>query len=120
MFDSVRFAQGSPPAGARRRPPPPPLSPTAAQGFFLLGIEEIGVQVEEPLGILALDFWCAVIAGRIDQLEGEHSAVQAAVKRMTKGGGETLLLPRAPVGGDDHAADGRLGARVSHLQALRN
>jgi len=65
-------------------PPPTPPHPTVILGFFLLGIEEIGVQVEEPLGVLALEHWCGVIEDRITQISEEQAAVQAVQRLVTQ------------------------------------
>lgn len=54
---------------------------TLMMGFFLLGIEEIGVQVEEPLSILALEYWSSVVGQRIQQMEDEDEAVHQMARR---------------------------------------
>eukprot|EP00775_Hariotina_reticulata_P010167 gene10169-10327_t len=46
--------------------------------FFLFGIEEIGVQIEEPFGILALEIFCTNIIRNIRQAEQLAATLQAA------------------------------------------
>lgn len=48
-----------------------------AMAFFLLGIEEIGVQVEEPFGILALEAFCENISKNVQQAQSAAAAMQA-------------------------------------------
>lgn len=45
--------------------------------FLLLGIEEIGVQIEEPFGILPLEDICATIHSDVDELEGGWSSLES-------------------------------------------
>ena len=59
-------------------------------GFFLLGIEEIGVQIEEPLGVLPLEHWTGVIDARTRQVADEAARVRDLAARAlagTLGGG---------------------------------
>ena len=65
------------------------------QGFFLLGIEEIGVQVEEPLGVVALEHWCEVVEERIHQISSEHAAVQAVQALVVSGASSTAVAAAA-------------------------
>lgn len=61
-------------------------------GFFLLGIEEIGVQVEEPLSLLALEHWTSLVDERITQMELQHDAIEAL--DLAPPTGQGLLEPR--------------------------
>ncbi|KAK9904842.1 hypothetical protein WJX75_003620 [Coccomyxa subellipsoidea] len=54
--------------------------------FLLLGIEEIGVQIEEPFGILPLEQFCDVAEGEIRELRNNRS-VQSLVEAGLKGTG---------------------------------
>eukprot|EP00878_Enallax_costatus_P043644 GHUV01051685.1.p1 GENE.GHUV01051685.1~~GHUV01051685.1.p1 ORF type:complete len:119 (+),score=54.57 GHUV01051685.1:60-416(+) len=45
--------------------------------FFLFGIEEIGVQIEEPFGILALEVFCDTIKKNIKQAQAEAAEMQS-------------------------------------------
>ncbi|CAG9464598.1 unnamed protein product [Pedinophyceae sp. YPF-701] len=50
--------------------------------FFLLGIDEIGVQIEEPFGVLALEKLCATIEGNLLELRDtrdKHNDAKTAV-----------------------------------------
>ncbi|GBF88612.1 hypothetical protein Rsub_01327 [Raphidocelis subcapitata] len=79
-------------------------------GFFLLGIEEIGVQVEEPCGLLALEHWCTVIDDRITQISNEHHEV-LAVQRLC------LTAGVASGAANGHAAAEAAAARVPSPEA---
>lgn len=60
---------------------------TAAIGLLLLGIEEIGVQIEEPFGILPLDSFCARIEKDIAAMEGEQAQLGQLVGQAMQEGG---------------------------------
>jgi hypothetical protein len=60
---------------------------TAAIGLLLLGIEEIGVQIEEPFGILPLDSFCALIEKDIAAMEGEQQQLGQLVSVAMQEGG---------------------------------
>lgn len=51
---------------------------TCALVFFLLGIDEIGVQIEEPFGIMALETFCATVAHNVRQAAAMADAMHAA------------------------------------------
>ncbi|WIA34766.1 hypothetical protein OEZ86_013072 [Tetradesmus obliquus] len=54
--------------------------------FFLFGIEEIGVQIEEPFGILALEVFCDNICKNIQQAQAAAAPLkQAAQGHLTWG-----------------------------------
>eukprot|EP01024_Parvocaulis_polyphysoides_P007141 TRINITY_DN12147_c0_g1_i10.p1 TRINITY_DN12147_c0_g1~~TRINITY_DN12147_c0_g1_i10.p1 ORF type:complete len:500 (-),score=22.15 TRINITY_DN12147_c0_g1_i10:449-1948(-) len=54
---------------------------TAITAFFLLGIEEIGVQVEEPFSILPLEHYCNRIERGIREILGLRSEVKTIVSK---------------------------------------
>ncbi|KAK9834162.1 hypothetical protein WJX81_003973 [Elliptochloris bilobata] len=59
---------------------------TTIIAFLLLGIEEIGVQIEEPFSILPLENLCVAVKEDIAEMCGEGSGMRSLVKRR---------LPRA-------------------------
>jgi hypothetical protein len=69
--------------------------------FLLLGIEEIGVQIEEPFSILPLERMCDAVQANIAELQETHSgagggggglatAAAALVRSAVAGGAEQL------------------------------
>lgn len=50
--------------------------------FLLFGIEEIGVQVEEPFGILALEHYCDEVSQGINQATADADALHSSVVRL--------------------------------------
>jgi predicted membrane chloride channel (bestrophin family) len=46
--------------------------------FLLLGIEEIGVTIEEPFSILPLEAICRTIEGNVAEVHGFGPGVQAS------------------------------------------
>eukprot|EP01025_Chloroclados_australasicus_P059766 TRINITY_DN7577_c0_g2_i2.p2 TRINITY_DN7577_c0_g2~~TRINITY_DN7577_c0_g2_i2.p2 ORF type:complete len:158 (-),score=20.50 TRINITY_DN7577_c0_g2_i2:137-610(-) len=56
---------------------------TSVTAFLLLGIEEIGVQVEEPFGILPLEYYCNKIEQGVDQVLSQQGKVDQFVEGLT-------------------------------------
>jgi predicted membrane chloride channel (bestrophin family) len=56
---------------------------SAAISFLLLGIEEIGVQIEEPFSILPLEAMCATIQGNLVEMHQKRLEVRSLV--LSKG-----------------------------------
>ncbi|KAL3146982.1 hypothetical protein ABBQ38_014950 [Trebouxia sp. C0009 RCD-2024] len=52
--------------------------------FLLLGIEEIGVQIEEPFGVLPLEAMCATIESNLREMTETSSSVKELVKRASR------------------------------------
>lgn len=73
-------------------------------GFFLLGIEEIGVQVEEPLGVLALEHWCGVVDDRVRQITEELAEVHWVQQQVVM---QALATAAGSGGGAAEAAAGQ-------------
>ena len=87
-----------------------PLACTIA--FLLLGIDEIGVQIEEPFGLLPLDDLCAEIEGDLFGMVREAAATKrtasaaAAVALGTMVLGEGGVAPFSPLPGATWVARG--------------
>ena len=68
-------------SGATAAPPSTSLvrtsSATFILSFFLFGIEEVGIQIEEPFSILPLEAFCngAISATNAEMLAAENSGV---------------------------------------------
>lgn len=58
--------------------------------FLLFGIEEIGMQIEEPFGILALDNYCEDVEAAIDQAAADAGSMQQQIQQLTS---QHHLLP---------------------------
>eukprot|EP00899_Mesostigma_viride_P012703 jgi/Mesvir1/21433/Mv20903-RA.1 len=56
---------------------------TMVMTFFLLGIEEIGVQIEEPFSILPLEAMCAGIHGGLQEMRQLRNKSEAYVSNYT-------------------------------------
>eukprot|EP00899_Mesostigma_viride_P016759 jgi/Mesvir1/25084/Mv04869-RA.2 len=56
---------------------------TMVMTFFLLGIEEIGVQIEEPFSILPLEAMCAGIQGNLQEMRQLRNKSEAYVSNYT-------------------------------------
>ncbi|EFN57136.1 hypothetical protein CHLNCDRAFT_34835 [Chlorella variabilis] len=85
-----------------------PLAMTVA--FLLLGIEEIGVMIEEPFSVLPLEVISRTIEGNVRELERAHGLEAAAMKEREAalaaardGGG--AAAPAAPADGQVDALD---------------
>ncbi|KAI3434870.1 hypothetical protein D9Q98_002924 [Chlorella vulgaris] len=70
---------------------------TAMVAFLLLGIEEIGVSIEEPFSILPLEGICATIEGNVREMVNTYSARQARRRQQHQnngnGKGNGALIP---------------------------
>ncbi|WIA10104.1 hypothetical protein OEZ85_010311 [Tetradesmus obliquus] len=80
---------------------------TCGMAFFLFGIEEIGVQIEEPFGILALEAFCNTISRNVQQAQlladpMQQSILQHAAADAAAAAAAAADLPPMPVA----AADG--------------
>uniref|UniRef100_A0A383VJ70 Uncharacterized protein n=1 Tax=Tetradesmus obliquus TaxID=3088 RepID=A0A383VJ70_TETOB len=53
--------------------------------FLLFGIEEIGVQIEEPFGILALESYCDEVKAGINQATADANALLPITLKLTGG-----------------------------------
>ncbi|KAF6253563.1 Bestrophin, RFP-TM, chloride channel-domain-containing protein [Scenedesmus sp. NREL 46B-D3] len=62
--------------------------------FLLFGIEEIGVQIEEPFGILALESYCDEVQAGISQATADATALLPITLKLT-GGKVSDCLPNA-------------------------
>jgi len=62
--------------------------------FFLLGIDEIGVQIEEPYSILPLETIAAGIADNIDELVASNSVAQELAAATADAGLAGVTAPR--------------------------
>ncbi|KAF8057910.1 hypothetical protein HT031_005856 [Scenedesmus sp. PABB004] len=86
--------------------------------FFLYGIDEVGVQTEEPFSILALESFCATIADNVRQAEQAAGAARAAAEAEAAGPapGQPALADAAAAlvaasGGSTAAGSGPLSVR---------
>lgn len=96
-------------------------------GFLLLGIDEIGVQIEEPFGLMPLDEMCAEIQGDLFSILKEavvtkKTAVAAAAAALSQSSlplGELRTSNAAPfnqVPFSPKLPDGQLAAAYSEYQ----
>eukprot|EP00639_Heterosigma_akashiwo_P033807 CAMPEP_0194743920 /NCGR_PEP_ID=MMETSP0296-20130528/100575_1 /TAXON_ID=39354 /ORGANISM="Heterosigma akashiwo, Strain CCMP2393" /LENGTH=449 /DNA_ID=CAMNT_0039655995 /DNA_START=201 /DNA_END=1550 /DNA_ORIENTATION=+ len=76
LFLPLALAPAMGPAGSAAQWLTVPAS--AAVAFFLSGVEEIGVQLEEPFGVLPLEAYCADVRRAADQLVAFDPDCQAA------------------------------------------
>ena len=72
--------------------------------FLLLGIDEIGVQIEEPLGLLPLDGLCDEIEGDLFSMLQEGGEVKRTAKLSTAAG-SGAYSPLLSYGSEDEALD---------------
>jgi putative membrane protein len=74
--------------------------------FLLLGIDEIGVQIEEPLGLLPLDTMCDEIEGDLFSMLQEGAEVKRTAQMSTAAGAGSYTPLLSYGSEDDDAADG--------------
>ena len=74
--------------------------------FLLLGIDEIGVQIEEPLGLLPLDTMCDEIEGDLFSMLQEGADVKRTAKMSTAAGAGSYTPLLSYGSEDDDALDG--------------
>lgn len=78
---------------------------TALIATLLLGIEEIGIQLEEPFRTLPLGALCSVTARAVDGMYNEHDRIASVVLTGTTGDGEgTYMTERLAAKQEDLAA----------------
>ncbi|KAF8069493.1 hypothetical protein HT031_001609 [Scenedesmus sp. PABB004] len=81
---SAAARAGPGPPAAR---PPAPACPRPRGSLGRCGIEEIGVQVEEPASILPLELYCAKIAANVRQAQAAAAALEEVADRLAAAGG---------------------------------
>ncbi|KIY95166.1 hypothetical protein MNEG_12797 [Monoraphidium neglectum] len=73
----------------------PPLCLMIA--FLLLGIEEIGVSIEEPFSILALEAVCDSATNNVRELQAQYTGDDVTGDDVTSGQASAQPRPRRPV-----------------------
>ena len=85
--------------------------------FLLLGIDEIGVQIEEPLGLLPLDSMCDEIEGDLFSMLQEGVEIKRTAQMSTAAGSGSyspLLSYGGGYGGDDEGS--KAGDAAAHRE----
>eukprot|EP00878_Enallax_costatus_P039653 GHUV01045525.1.p1 GENE.GHUV01045525.1~~GHUV01045525.1.p1 ORF type:complete len:174 (+),score=57.02 GHUV01045525.1:631-1152(+) len=69
--------------------------------FLLFGIEEIGLQIEEPFGVMALDACCEEVSSALLQTASDITAMQQYLQQLS-GSHTDLLSTVAGLAGQQH------------------
>jgi predicted membrane chloride channel (bestrophin family) len=58
--------------------------------FLLLGIEEVGVQIEEPFSILGLDTLCGIVHSNTHSILADQAVFESVVSDLVQPQGATI------------------------------